>query len=185
MNALDFASVAPLRPLKRTEYDQLVDAGVFEGERVELLGGVLVTMSPQGAPHFWVIQQLQDILGQALAGRATVRTQGPLALSDDSEPEPDIAVVALGDYRREHPSSALLLVEVSRSSRRIDRAKGRLYAAAMQPEYWIVDVERGTVEVHTEPGESGYGRLVTLRAGDELALTAFPDVRFPVASILP
>src|SRR3954471_14249307 len=86
------------RPLKRSEYDRLIELGVFEDERVELIEGVLVKLSPQEAPHASTVQKLTMLLTARLLKRASVRIQLPLALSEVTEPEPDVAVVALGDY---------------------------------------------------------------------------------------
>jgi Uma2 family endonuclease len=103
-----------IRPLRRLEYERLVDLGVFgKDERVELLYGTLVSMSPQKPPHAWVLSWLPERLIGALQGRAMVRVQLPLALSEDSEPEPDIAVVPSANYREAHPSRAHLVVEVA------------------------------------------------------------------------
>src|SRR5262245_37067935 len=84
-----------VRSFKRSEYEQMVELGLFQDERVELLRGVLVKMSPQLAPHASTVQKLTQLLVIRLQGRFTLRVQSPLALSDDSEPEPDIAVVDL------------------------------------------------------------------------------------------
>ncbi len=130
---LDVERLAPerLRPLKRSEYDRLVAMGVFEGERIELLYGTLVEMSLQEPPHANPVQELTERLMTALAGRAKVRIQLPFIAADESEPEPDVAVVPLGDYSREHPSRAHFVVEVAHSSLRKDReVKGPLYAAS-------------------------------------------------------
>lgn len=185
MLAQDFAIAGPLRPLKRAEYDQLVDSGVFDGERLELLAGVLVTMSPQGAPHSWVITLLARTLDRALEGRAQVRVRMPFALSEESEPEPDIAVVAEQNWSREHPDRAFLLVEVACSSRAIDRAKASLYAQGGVPEYWLVDVDAATVEIYSQPIGGRYGKLVTHGRGAVIAPDAFPDVAVAIAAILP
>ena len=102
---MNIADVAPerIRPLLRAEYDRLVESGAFESERVELLEGMLVTMTPQDAGHAHSVQRLAEALTLALRGKAIIRTQSLLALLDDSEPEPDIAVVPLGDYSSGHP----------------------------------------------------------------------------------
>src|SRR4051794_15137905 len=103
MAALQAFSFEPelFRPLKRSEYDRLIGLGVFDDERVELIRGVLVKMSPspQRAPHASTVQRLNELLMQRREGRFTVRIQLPLALSEDTEPEPDVAVVPLGDYQ--------------------------------------------------------------------------------------
>src|SRR4051812_8621315 len=103
-----FSAIEPelVRPFTRSEYAQMIELGLFQDERVELIRGVLVKMSPQAAPHASTVQKLNQLLMTRLQGRFTVRIQSPLALSDDTEPEPDVAVVALGDYEVEHPTTA-------------------------------------------------------------------------------
>jgi Uma2 family endonuclease len=179
-----------LRPLRRREYDCLVELGVFDEERVELLDGVLVSMNPQGAEHAEVTGFLAERLTVALSGRARVRAHSPLSLSDESEPEPDIAVVPAGDYARAHPTRALLLVEVADSSLRKDRElKALLYAATGVPEYWLVDLVARVVHVHRAPQLSSasvprYADVVALSAGATLSPLAFPDVTVDVGSVL-
>jgi Uma2 family endonuclease len=185
---LDPAEIAPekLRPLRRVEYDRLVELGVFEDERVELLHGVLVAMSPQGTRHSGTIQRLNMILVPAVVGRADVRVQSPFAASEDSEPEPDLAIVPPGDCFREHPQSALLVIEVADESLRKDRkVKARLYASCGIPEYWVVNLVDLVVEVHTHPARGQYRTLTPHRHGDEIRLVRLPDVIVPVDEFLP
>ena len=115
MSGSEALSIEPelVRPLKRSEYDRMIELGLFDDERVELVRGVLVKLSPQRAPHASTIEKLTQILGALLQRRFSVRIQLPLALSDDTEPEPDVAVVVPGDYEAEHPSTALLIIEVA------------------------------------------------------------------------
>src|SRR5512144_538416 len=110
-----FSSIEPelVRSFKRSEYDRMVELGLFQDERVELIRGVLVKMSPQLAPHASTIRKLTQLLMAQLQGRFALSIQSPLALSDDSEPEPDVAIVPLGDYDAEHPRTALLIIEVA------------------------------------------------------------------------
>ena len=93
-----------VRPLRRREYERLVELGAFEGERVELLYGRIVEMAPRGPDHAGAIQALTRLLVSRLTDRADVRVQLPFVAPDDSEPEPDIAVVPSG-----HPDQAFLL----------------------------------------------------------------------------
>lgn len=184
------ADIAPesIRPLRRTEYDRLVTLGVFGQERIELLHGMLVTMSPQGSPHAAVTRLLNKLLVPALGERALVQIQAPLAVSDHSEPEPDVAVLApsADGYAAGHPETAFLVVEVAASSLTIDRqVKAALYAGAGVPEYWIVDVVGGQVEVYTGPEPEGYTRVTRHGRDQTLRLRAFPDVALPVADFLP
>jgi Uma2 family endonuclease len=179
--------VAPerVRPLRRVEFERMVDEGLFVDERIELLKGAIVEMSPQGAPHAATVQRLTTRLVVALAGRAEVRIQLPLAVTDDSLPEPDAAVIAPGDYDRSHPTTALLVVEVADSSLNKDRLiKAELYARAGVPEYWVADISAGVIEAHTDPVGDRYTRVTPYRPGESLRLCAFGDVEIPVSSIL-
>lgn len=176
---------ARTRGLRRAEYDRLVQLGVFAGERVELLYGRVVEMSPQDAPHAGTLDLLDELLTAALLGRARVRTQLPFIAVDESEPEPDLAVVPVADYRRRHPDTAFLLVEVSSSSLPIDRdVKSVLYAASGVPEYWIVDVDRSRLLVHRGLRDGVY-RQVTEHGPDQTpTVEAFPDVEVRLADII-
>jgi len=164
------------RPLRRVEYDRLVELGFFVDERLELLEGSLVPMSPQGGRHASSIQKLNMALAPALAGHAEVRVQSPFAASDDSEPEPDLAVVPAGDYVSGHPQHALLIIEVTESSLGRDRAKARLYAASGVPEYWLVNLQADVVEVYRSPQAGGFMEMTRHGRGETLRLVAFPDV---------
>lgn len=180
--------IAPeeLRPLRRVEYERMVAAGFFEDERLELLHGVLVTLSPQNALHAEAVTRLARWLMSALLGRATVRVQCPLALTDESEPEPDVAVVPEGDYSREHPATAWLVIEVSDASLAKDRnVKASLYAAAGVPEYWLVNLQDRVVEVRSEPAGDAYGRVEVRGPGDALSPSRFPEIVVDVAEIVP
>lgn len=184
---IDPSKIAPdrLRPLRRVEYERLVEIGVFEGERVELLYGMVVEMVPHGPPHDAAIEELTEILVTALAGRARVRVQSAFAASDGSEPQPDIAVVPRGDYRRAHPTEAWLIVEVAESSLKKDRGiKAQLYAESGVPEYWVVDVVARTIEVRCDIAAETYARVTTYHAGDTVVLQRFPDVQVAVSDVI-
>ncbi len=182
---LDILRGERLRPLKRAEFDQLVRTGAFEDERVELLRGWLVEMSPQGLEHSFAIQELENELAFLLHGRAKIRTQLPLAATDDSETEPDLAVVAFDAGRDAQPDTALLVIEVAVSSVRKDREiKARIYAEAGVIEYWVVDVDRSIVVRHLEPKDCVYARVTEHGREESLALQAFPDVVVSIDAIL-
>src|SRR5512144_3282653 len=187
MSGSEALSIEPelIRPLKRSEYDRMIELGVFEDERVELIRGVLIRMSPRRAPHASTVQQLNDLLSARLQKRFTLRIQSPLALSDDTEPEPDVAVVPLGRYSTEHPRTALLIIEVSDTTLQKDRAKAAVYASAGIGEYWIVNLGARTVELYSSPDGDRYAETRTLRAGDTLRPAALVDVAVAVAEILP
>jgi Uma2 family endonuclease len=174
-----------VRPLRRAEYDQLVALGAFQDERIELLHGSLVQMSPIGAPHSSSIQRLMVILVRALSDVATVRCQLPLAVSDYSEPEPDFAVVPLGEYDEAHPTSAHLVIEVADSSLATDRGtKLRLYADCGIPEYWIVNLVDAVIEVHRSPRDGSYASTDTYRKGQAVRPSAFPELEIRVEDVV-
>lgn len=174
------------RPLKRSEYDKLVELGVFEDEKVELLYGRLVPMSPQKSLHAQATHALGKRLARLLGDRAEARVQMPLALSDTSEPEPDVAVVPPGTYWDGHPAIAWLVVEVAESSTRKDReVKARLYAEAGVLEYWLVDLKASFVEVFRDASDGVYRSARAFRGGESLAMAHFPDVILAVDDILP
>lgn len=143
-----------LRRWTRGQYERLVELGLFEGEAVELIGGQLVVAEPQGTYHASVIGAIDRALQVALPAGWIVRCQLPVGLDDESEPEPDLAVVAGThlDYRTSHPSHPVLVIEVAESSLHLDRHyKGSLYARGGVPEYWIVNLIDHILEVHRDP----------------------------------
>jgi Uma2 family endonuclease len=173
------------RRIRRTEYEKMVALGLFEDEHVELLYGILVEMSPKGPPHDSAIERLTELLVGKLAGRASVRIQSAFAASDGSESEPDVAVVPRGNHRGGHPTQAFLIIEVADSSLAIDRGvKARLYAECGVPEYWVVNVRDGIVEVHTEIVRGAYTRVQPYRPGAQIPSTGFPDIEIAVSDVL-
>jgi Uma2 family endonuclease len=174
-----------IRPLRRVEYDQLVELGAFADERLELLQGALVAMPSQTAPHAATISRLTKLLFRRLADRYELRFQLPLAIADDSEPEPDVAIVEAGDYDRAHPTTALLVIEVADSSLARDRRKAALYAAAGIPECWIVDLTARVVEIYSAPSASGYAAQRTANAGEVLRAIAVPELELAIGELLP
>lgn len=175
------------RRISAAEYHKMSQAGVFEeDERIELLEGVIVPMSPQSPDHADLIEWLNNTLARLVGPAYRVRPQLPLAADDFSEPEPDILVVPADRPRGQHPKTALLVVEVARESLRKDRLiKAGIYARAGIPEYWIVNIPERCVESHTEPDPAAgrYAKLLTLRAGEELASASVPGVRIAVADL--
>lgn len=174
-----------LKRFRRAEYDRLVDLGLFEEERIELLHGLLVAKEPQGPDHSSAARKLHRLLVLALDARAEIGSHSPFAASDDSEPEPDVAAFPRRYQSTEHPTEAFLLVEISKGSLRRDRGvKADLYAAAGVPEYWVVNLLESIVEVRHQPENGTYRRLETFRPGDSIRLISFPDVAIAVADFL-
>jgi Uma2 family endonuclease len=183
----DLADIAPerVRPLRRVEYEAMVGQGLFANERIELLEGVIVEMSPQNPRHAAVVERLTNQLARLVGNRASLRVQLPLAVSDESMPEPDLALVPFGDYDRAHPTAAWLVVEVADASLRKDRrVKAEVYARAGVGEYWVVNLIDERIEVHAEITGSTYNSITSVRAGESIRLRQFPDVEIAVADIL-
>ncbi len=173
-----------IRPLSRVEYDRLIALGMFQNERIELLRGVLVKMSPIGWLHHEVVRWLTTKLIRQLDEPLVVSCQGPIAASDWSEPEPEVAVFLQDRGRRDHPNKLLLVIEVADSSLQHDRTtKLALYAESEIPEYWIVDLKTMTVEVYTQPVGSTYVKVETLRDGDTLRPLKLPTVAIAVVQL--
>lgn len=164
------------------EYDRLVDSGALADLRVELLDGLLVDMTAQGEEHARVIQELMLIL--VPAGRQ-LRVQMPLTMLDGSVPEPDLAVAEHSPDPSIRPNVALLVVEVSITSKARDLGKARIYAAAGVPRYWIVDIPGELVLEHTDPGPDGYAVVTPLRGDDVLDAHVDGVPTTTVAAILP
>jgi Uma2 family endonuclease len=182
----DIVPPESVRPLKRAEYDRLVAMGVFGEERLELLYGRLVAMSPQGNEHVHSVRRFNTILLPALLGRAQIQIQGPVAASDESEPEPDVAVLTLDDFLDDHAHTAYLIVEVADSSRKRDLSlKPQLYAQMNVPDYWVLDLVRRELIVHRDPGGDRYREIRTFGPADSVALVHFSDVVVRVADVLP
>ena len=162
----------------------MIAAGLFRDERIELIRGVIVEMSPQNEPHSSAIQALTQLLLLPLVGRAAVRVQLPFNASDDSVPEPDLAVVEPKRFKDAHPDHAFLIVEVSDPSLAFDRHdKADLYAQANVPEYWVVNLAQAIIERRSEPVSGAYTRVTPFRAGETIAPLAFPDAGFRVDDV--
>jgi Uma2 family endonuclease len=184
------------RSWTRREYDHLVESGFFrEGDRVELLGGQLMVAEPQGARHMAAIGLTAEALRRAFGSGWDVRVQGPIALDGESEPEPDVAVVAGGprDFATAHPAEPALVVEVAEWSLAIDRReKAGLYARAGIADYWIVNLPDGALEVHRDPRPASgapygwaYLDVRRLRVGETVCPLAAPFSAVAVADLLP
>jgi Uma2 family endonuclease len=178
-----------LRNFSRRDYDNMIRAGIIgEDEHVELIGGRIVAMSPEGPAHAGAIDLCAEALRRAFGPDHTIRVQHPLAVGADDEPEPDLAVVRGGprDHLAEHPRTAALVVEVAESSLAYDRGeKALLYARAGFADYWIVNLTDRRLEVHREPTPAGYRSIVSLSPGDEIAPLAAPAARIAVGALLP
>jgi Uma2 family endonuclease len=165
----------------------MTELGWFGDERVELLQGVMVAMSPQGPRHVEIVKRLSYVFIRLLAGRADVLIQSTVAFGDDSRPEPDVAIVPARDYSCALPDTAYLVIEVAGSSLAKDRGvKAEIYAAADIPEFWLVDLAGDVIEVRTQPSGGAYRDLRAYPRGQSLTLApaAFPDATVAIDDIL-
>ena len=179
----------------RLEYERLIDLGAFQpGDRVELVGGDLMVCEPQGTPHITGICMAEEVLRQVFADGWEVRTQAPVALDDESEPEPDGR--GPGHPSRLSPCAS----DPARAPRRGGRAeprsdrqhKGSLYARARVPEYWIINLVDNLLEVYRDPIADPaapfgwrYGSISRLGPRDFVSPLEARQVRVAVADLLP
>ena len=180
----------------RAEYERLIELGVFQpGEPIELVGGELMVAEPQSSEHYTAIRKCTKVLEAIFGPGWEVRTQGPMGLDDESEPEPDIAVVpgSPDDYRNAHPTRAALTLEVAQASLGIDRErKGSLYARAGLADYWVLNLVDRVLEVYREPAEDAeapfgwrYARREVVVPSGSVAPLAAPGAVIAVADLLP
>lgn len=172
------------RSITVAEYHRLAEIGVLgEDDRVELIDGAIVPMSPIGPVHATSVSRLHKHLERTIGDAVEVRSQNPVHLNEHSEPEPDVAVLRLRNYREALPTPAdvVLLIEVADSSPAADRAtKLPLYAAAGIPEVFLVDLIGELLERHTEPKDGGYQSVITARRGEVVSSSVLPALAIPV-----
>jgi Uma2 family endonuclease len=173
------------------EYHRMIDAGILhEDERVELIHGELVCSMPIGDRHAGCVNRLNFGLGTWFAGRTIVSVQNPVVLAD-SEPQPDIALLAprqdFYSSGKPRPADVQLLIEVADSTFDDDRdVKGPLYAENAIPEYWIVNLNDDTVHVFRGPRSDGtWASDQQFTRGGTLTVAALPGVSVPVSDVLP
>jgi Uma2 family endonuclease len=184
------------RKWTRVEYERLAHFEILVPEdRVELLGGDVLLKEPQHSPHATAIQLAYRALDRAFGQAWTVRPQLPVALDEESEPEPDLCVVRGNprDYRDAHPERPVLVVEIAMSRLGFDREhKGSLYARAAIGDYWIVNLPARLVEVYREPmldATAPFGwryRNVTEHGpAEHVSPLAVPTAAIAVSDLLP
>ncbi|MCA1687903.1 MAG: Uma2 family endonuclease [Actinobacteria bacterium] len=176
------------------EYRKMGEAGIFsEDDRVELIDGEVVEMTPIGWRHAQCVTRLNTLLArfageQALAGRRyEISVQNPVALSRHREPQPDLALLeSLPPGRLPGPAEVALVVEVADTSVAYDReCKLPLYAGAGIPEAWLIDLNADVIEVHSEPEPAGYRRITRLQREGRVVSITLPGLAFDVAEVLP
>jgi len=171
------------------EYHRMIDAGILDNRRVELLNGEIIEMSPEGEPHAYYSTAASDYLKVLLGDRVTIRQAKPITIPvSASEPEPDVAIVQpLGrEYLQHHPypENIFWLIEFSHTSLSKDtEVKRRAYAVAEIQEYWVVDLKTQQLKVFLNPVDGDYHSETVLTTG-ELCPLAFPGVPVSVQRIL-
>jgi len=189
-------------PLNVEQYHGMIDAGILpEGAPIELLDGFLVrkdrskageSIMTVGHHHAWAVARLANLVGEVTRLGADLRSQQPITLPPDDEPEPDATIFAAGDYRERHPGPADIscVIEVSDSSLRHDRTtKQRIYADHGIPQYVIVNLEDDVVEDYRRPviGTGRYDQRTVLERGRTVSFELPGDrrIELPVESLLP
>jgi Uma2 family endonuclease len=154
----------PVHAIDSDTYDRIVEAGLLDGQRVELIDGVITDMSPQSPQHAAAVRvlaiYLQSLISQ-LQIQAPLRVAAPNTL-----PEPDVAIVTSPPLATAHPAGALFVAEVASTSRELDlHRKAELYAESEVPVYWVIDTSARTVHVHTDPAAGRYGSVDVYETG--------------------
>jgi Uma2 family endonuclease len=186
--AVDIAGARRLFTVE--EYHRMAEVGILKPhDRVELIRGEIVEMSPIGRRHAAFVDNLTELLVTRLSGRAIVSVQNPVVVAADSEPQPDLKLL-----RRRRPvpykdaeataADVLLLIEVAETSLRYDRTvKLALYAEAGVPEYWVVDASAEAIEVYRGPAPDGYREVTRVIGEGTVSPAAFLDARLTLAEI--
>jgi len=173
----------------REEYHRMADAGLFSEKRVELLGGRIFDMPPQDESHVNSVTDLFHFFSDNLSrDRYRVRCQAPVETDKYSEPEPDFAITLVPTKRsKQHPDTAILVVEVSNTTLARDRNKAATYARAGVKEYWIVNLKSRTIEQYTQPRAKPTARYATRRdfkENEAIQCTVLPLPPLPVMECL-
>lgn len=172
------------------QYQKMVESGIIaEGERVELIRGEIIQMAAIGRRHAASVNRLVRLFSQVIGDRAIISPQNPVQLDNNSEPQPDIALLHPRSdfYEAGHPQpqDIFLLVEVADTTVEADREiKIPLYAEPGIIEVWLVDINAQCVEVYRQPTPTGYQSIQKLHRGQTLAIQAFLDINITIDQIL-
>jgi Uma2 family endonuclease len=172
------------------QYHQMAEAGILtEDDRVELIRGEIVEMTPIGRRHAACVDRLNEMFILRLAQATIVRVQNPVELDDNSEPQPDLVLLRrrADFYEAGHPQAEdiLLLVEVADTTVETDRdVKIFLYANSGIAEVWLVDINAQCLEVYRQPSENGYQIIQKYYRGQTVTIQAFSEVSFTVDEVL-
>jgi Uma2 family endonuclease len=166
------------------QYHELVTTGILDDRRVELLEGDIVEMAPEGMPHAVYCGRTVKYLRNLLGDRAEIRETHPITLPNNSEPEPDVAIVRSPDtqYLAHHPypEDIFWLIEYSDTTLAKDiNTKQRIYAQAGILEYWVVNLQASELIVFRAAGNEGYQTKTKFNSGSTSPLS-FPDIEVEV-----
>lgn len=173
----------------RADYSQMAEAGVFHpDEHVELINGEILTRTPQRSQHAALMSIVDEHLRAAFGPDYLIRVQMPIALGDDSEPEPDLAIVPGRPhaYLTHHPTTALLIVEIADTTLNYDRqTKARLYATYHIPEYWILNVQEEHLEMYRAPEHGTYQTTRIYQRGETICPLHANQATVTITDLLP
>ncbi|MTJ46861.1 Uma2 family endonuclease [Dolichospermum sp. UHCC 0259] len=176
--------------LNVSQYHQMSEAGIFsENDKVELINGEIIEMSPIGTRHTACVNRLNSVFSQLLGRKVIIAVQNPIILNNLSEPQPDIALLKprADFYESGHPQpqDIFLLIEVADSSLEYDRdVKIPLYASSGITEVWLVDIYEQVIIVYRYHSENGYSDIQKLSRGEKMSIQAFPEINLVVDDIL-
>lgn len=179
----------PLRLLTVREYNLMAEVGILtDDEKVELINGQIITMSPQGSFHAAAITRTNRLLTKQL-NRILIRLQLPIIVNDFSQPELDIAIVKYDplDYDDRHPNATevYLIIEIADTTLKTDlEIKRQLYASANIPEYWVLDIKQRQLHVYRQPQNQDYQTVIILTDQDMIKPLNFPDIEIKVSEML-
>lgn len=186
---MNSVTAAPTYQFSVEEYRKLGEVGIFhEDDRVELLNGEIVLMSPIGIRHMNSVRRLINHFARRFGNRCLVDAQNPLVIDGQSMPQPDLLLLRpdLDESRAPIPADVFLLVEVAESSLLYDQTDKRdAYARNGIAEYWLLDLTRNQLHVFREPEPSGYRSEQVIRAGESIAPLAFADEAVMLSELLP
>ena len=172
------------------EYYRMAEADILtEEDRVELIAGQIVAMSPIGSRHAACVKRLNLLLGKIVGDSMLIGVQDPIQLDAYSAPEPDLVLLRprADFYADAHPtaSDVLLAIEVADTSADYDRdVKLPLYAQAGIPEVWLIDLQKGCIEVYAHPADSTYQESFEVTADTTLTSPTIPQLALAAADLL-